>query len=195
MDDDPKALLRAGRPFGLTFKELEFCSEYLKCGKASTAALAAGYSEKYANNAHRLLRKPTVAAFLKEQVSKRFDEERMENGEILARLARLARLDPRKIFNEDGSHKLPHEMDEATAACVRAFETELSFTEDGAPPVATRKVKLADPLPALRTLAQVNQLLTQDTKQINVFIDLDARMDAARKRLSNQRDEKVVSEQ
>lgn len=203
-DTDPKVLAKAGRPFGLTFKEIEFCAAYVTHGKAEKAALEAGYSEKYAKNAYRLLRKENVAAFIKQRILERFDEERMENGEILARLARIARFDPRKLCNEDGTYKALHELDEVTAYGLRGMETELIIGDEredkdgkGAVALATRKYKYGDPVVALKVLAQVGQLLNANNQQINVFIDLDARLDQARRRkaLAAQQDPKVVSEQ
>jgi len=193
---------KAARPFGLTMKEIDLVFHYLRTGNVVKAAIEAGYSEKSAKNAHRVLRKENVATFLRAQVQKRFDDERMENGEILARLARIGRMDPRKLFREDGSYVPMAELDEGTAACLRAYETELEFHDDGAPPTMIRKVKFADPVPALKILAQVNQLLAPEQAQMNVFIDLDSRMDQARRRRAEQvakeqggKSNQVVSEQ
>jgi phage terminase small subunit len=203
-DTDPKLLAKAGRPFGLTFKEIEFCAAYVTHGKAEKAAIEAGYSEKYAKNAYRLLRKENVAAFIKQRILERFDAERMENGEILARLARLARFDPRQLQNEDGTYKALSELDEATAYGLRGMETDLILGQEaedqagqGAVALATRKYKFSDPLPALKVLAQVGHLLDTGNQQISVFIDLDSRLDAARRRkaLANQNDPNVVSDQ
>lgn len=195
----PRGLSKAARPFGLTFKQLDFCAYYLECGSAEKAAVQAGYSKKTAQvKAGRMLRHPAVAAFLRDQFEKRWEAFRLSNLEIEGRLGMLARADPRKLFNEDGSWKKPQELDEATAYALRQFETELQFESDGAPPTVVRKVKLADPLPALRTLAQMGKMLESGAQtQVNIFLNMDAKLDAARKRAlaAAQRDDDVVSEQ
>jgi phage terminase small subunit len=198
-----KDLEKAGVPFGLTYKEREFCLAYLRLGTCAPAMKEAGYAPSVIKStAHKMLHKPHIAAFLRAQIEARFEQEKMSNAEIIARLARIARFDPRQLFKEDGSLKLPNELDEATAANLRSFELELQFHEDGAPPTLVKKVKTGDPVVALRTLAQIQKLLQPDAHQLNVFIDLDARMDAAAKRVREARerarlatDVKVVSEQ
>jgi phage terminase small subunit len=190
---------KAARPFGLTHRQIEFAMFYLQCGNETKAALDAGYAKHTAEKkGYVLLRHPKVAAFVKDQLEQRFNSERMQVPEILARIARIARADPRKLFRPDGTYKPIHEMDEETAACIRGWEDTLSFDKDGAPPEMTRKIKFADPLPALRTLAQVSQLLAPEMHTTNVFIDLDSRLDAAAKRLkelrnANVEDAKVVA--
>ena len=75
----------------------------------------------------------------------------------------------------------------------------MRFDADGAPPTMTRKVKLADPVPALRLLAQINQLISPDSHQLNIFVNLDSRLDAANQRRAAAEaqieKDKIVSEQ
>jgi phage terminase small subunit len=186
----------------LTPKERAMVAHYVQIGNAVKAAIAAGYAPKSAEkNASTILKRPHVAAFLAQQVQAKFEEEAMGQAEIRARLARIARFDPRKLANEDGTFKSLNELDAETAEGLRGFETELIFREtaDGndAIPLATRKYKFADKLQALRTLAQIEQMLTPEQAHVNIFIDMDARMDQARKRHQEklEREEKVVSDQ
>lgn len=193
-------------------RELKFAMAYLRTSNATDAAIEAGYkpgSEVDGKNPARkksnarirgmvLLRIPRVSAFIRREMERIYEAERMTVGEILARLARVARTDPAGIFNDDGSYKKITEMDPEVRACIRGFEDELKFDEDGAPPTMTRKVKMADPVPALRILAQVSNLLSPEAAQVNIFLDLDARLDAAAKRLAKSKEveiSKVVSEQ
>ncbi len=179
---------KAARPFGLTHRQIEFAMFYLQSGNEVQAAREAGYSKDTAEKkAYAILRHPKVAAFVKDQLEKQFNDERMQVPEVLARLARIARVDPRNFFDADGNYKKIAELDAATAYCIRGWEDQLSFTTDGAPPEMTRKIKIADPLPALRTIAQVNQLLAPEYHTTNVFIDMDTRADAARKRVADLR--------
>jgi phage terminase small subunit len=195
-----EGIRRAARPFGLTHRELDFVDHYLRHGNLTKAARDAGYSDKVANKrAAYILRRPRVATFIKQQLEQRWKLDAMGVDEIQARLAWLARMDPAKIKNEDGSYKEFHEIDEATRFCIRSWKDELKFDADGAPPTAIREVKMTDPMPALRTLAQINQLLAPDVHQLNVFLELDERADAARKRVlelrKSQEEAKVVSNQ
>ena len=189
-------LRKAAKPFGLTHNELDFCDHFLRCGNVTQAAILAGYAESTADKkGWAIVRKERVAKFLKDQIERRWNDERMEVPEILARLARLARFDARKLVNEDGTYKSLADLDESTAAGLRAFETDLILKEGGDIGLATRKYKFADTHAALRTLAQTAQLLSPEIGQVNVFINMGNRMDAARKRRLARRDEKVVSEQ
>lgn len=207
--DDDVANEKASKLLGLTHKEREFAIEYLKNGRRTEdAALKAGYKPSTAKSkAYQIINKPAVKQFMRELLSKQFEEERMEVNEILARAARLARFDVRKLFDENGDAVPIHLLDEQTAAGIRAFETELIIGGDSkdqdegesAKVLATRKYKFVDTLPALRLLAQAAQLLQPDVHTTNVFIDLDSRMDKARLRLRSRKegaqDASVVSEQ
>ena len=196
-----------GRPYGLTKKQMDFCSAYMRLGKVAPAMIEAGYSKRSADkNGAALMRQPAVAAMLRHLVDKRFEEEAMSENEIIARTARIARFDPRQLANEDGTFKSLDQLDEATAAGIRGFETDLIIGNqaenqegEGAVAIATRKYKFADPLPALRTLAQMKGMLSEGAQVMNVFVDMDSRLDAARRRKDADQakriDSKVVSEQ
>ena len=197
---------KASKILGLTHKEREFALEYIKNGgKTEEAALKAGYAPSTAKSkCYQIINKPEVKAFMRETINAALADERMEVNEILARAARIARIDPRAYFNEDGSVKSPTELTEQQAFALRAFEVSVEEFGSGenAKFKETKKIKLADPLPALRMLAQIAQLLQPDVGQLNVFIDLDARMDKARSRLQNRAvedakivDKSVVSDQ
>ena len=54
---------------------------------------------------------------------------------------------------------MPHDLEPDAAYALMGIETELTFGDDGAPPTAVRKYKLSNPLPALRTLAEVHGML------------------------------------
>jgi hypothetical protein len=193
------ATAKAARPFGLSERELDFAFAYIRCGNTTEAALDAGYAKTTAEKkGYLILRRPHVMAFLRQQLEEKWDAEAIGSKEIIARLAWLARGDKRKLFNPDGSYKPVTELDEATAFCIRGWEDELKFAADGAPPEMTRKVKFADPHPPLRTLAQIHQLLAPDVAQLNVFINMDKRLDAAHKRNAKRQqaeDAKILNKQ
>jgi phage terminase small subunit len=173
---------------GLTPQQLQFAIAYLNCGNATEAARRIGISDKRAGvRGWQILHRPNVAAFVEKNLLEKWERARMQVPEILGRLAWIARGDPRRFFKPDGSYKPIHELSEEDAACIRGWEDELHFDADGAPPTMTRKIKFADPVPALRTLAQVAQLLAPEHHTTNVFIGMDARLDAATRRVEQAR--------
>jgi phage terminase small subunit len=188
----------ASKLFGLSHKEREFAIEYIKNGgKTEAAALAAGYSPSTAKSkCYQIINKPEVKAFMRQLLEAAWDEERMEVKEILARLARIARIDPRSFFNEDGTVKNPSELTEAQAYALRGFQhtTEQFGSGEESKFKEFKSIKMADPLPALRTLAQISQLLAPDQTQINIFMDLDARMDQAKRRLQKREDKPQIED-
>jgi phage terminase small subunit len=175
-------------PKPLTPRQLDFVIAYLNCGNASEAARRIGVPEGRAGvRGFQILHRPNVAAFVRKQLDEKWERARMQVPEILGRLAWIARGDPRRFFKPDGTYKPIAELSEEDAACIRGWEDELRFDADGAPPTMTRRIKFADPLPALRTLAQVAQLLAPEHHTTNVFIGLDARLDAATRRVEQAR--------
>lgn len=65
-------------------------------------------------------------------------------------LERIALTDVRKLFNEDGIMKLPHEWDDDTAVAIGSIEVKDEFEgEEHALPCHLKKVKLCDKLRAI----------------------------------------------
>jgi phage terminase small subunit len=156
-----------------------FALEYLRNGgRIGAASHAAGYKDR--ESGAKILRRPEVQAYIRTHMDAAFAREEMSVQELLGRIARIARTDVRKLFNEDGGHILPHELPEEIAMCVRGIETELKFDADGAPPTAVRKYRLADPMPALTTLAKIVGLIDGDRQDSD---DLVTKLAAARRRL------------
>jgi ribosomal protein L34 len=111
------------------------------------AARRAGYSERTAGQmGYEILNRPEVASridYLTEQFWQAFS---IGPKETAARIAMAARPDIRLLFNEDGSHKKPHELCDQAAAMVISCDTELVFDDDGAPPTAVRKTGCQAPV-------------------------------------------------
>lgn len=114
----------------------------------------------------------------------------MSAQEVLARLAHIARFDVRKLFDpETGEAKPIKDLDEATAAALVSFETELLLGKDGGNlGIATRKVKAADKIAALKVLAEHHGIVGSDAQQAaGALVDaLAERMEAARQRAIEQ---------
>ena len=115
--------------YNLTDQQILFCHEYIKENfNATQAAINAGYSEKTARyQASDILTRLNIQQYigdLKEKMLKKVD---VTPERILKEKARIAFLDPRKLFTEDGSLKPIHELDEDVAAAIASIE----ITKDG----------------------------------------------------------------
>jgi Terminase small subunit len=105
-------------------RELQFADLYVANGSIGAKAyLQAGYRAKNANvaavMANRLLRNPKIAALIKERTQKRLEAAKLEADDAIKSLAYDVKFDPAKLFNEDGSRKELHEIDEATRMALR----------------------------------------------------------------------------
>lgn len=161
---------------------------YMANGRNGTrAAIAAGYSPKTANvQASEILQKPDVKARIRALTEEAFQDAGMSAAEVLGRLAHVARFDVRKLYDaETGEAKQIKDLDEATAAAIVSFETELLIGKEGGNLwVATRKIKAADKIAALKILAEHHGLIGSDASQAaGALVDaLADRMEAARQR-------------
>lgn len=82
---------------------------------------------------------------------------------VLTELARLAFLDIRKAFNEDGTLKALHELDDDTAAAIAGFDMAEMFSEGDAVGVM-KKFKLADKKGPLELLMRHMGMLNDKLK-------------------------------
>lgn len=146
-------------------KQRIFVREYLLDRNGKRAAIAAGYSRKTAEAAaSRLLRNVKVAAEIEQLTEKRVEKLEITADRVLQELARLAFLDPRKFFNDDGSLKQITELDDDTAAALAGMEVEDLFEgrgEDRTQLGCTRKVKFNLKLGALQALGKHLKLFTE----------------------------------
>lgn len=129
---------------------------------------------------------------------------------VMLELGRVAFADVRGLFNEDGSMKPAHELDDDTAATVAGLETEEHFAFNKARQVpvvdlatgeqerdadgklvyeaeitrvVTRKIKRTDKNPALATLAKHFKLIGDEGDGVNALASaLADRLKSARKR-------------
>jgi len=125
-------------PKGLNAQEQRFVDEYLVDLDAHRAAIAAGYSKTVAKTkaycwVSRGKEKPHVYAAVLADMEKRSRRTAITQDRVLEELGRLAFSDIRKLYREDGTVKLPHELDDDTAAAVQSMETleEFEHTHGG----------------------------------------------------------------
>lgn len=107
-------------------RHARFVSAYLENGmNATEAAITAGYSEKTAaSQGSRLLKNAEIARKVAKGAAKLVEDLDYSAARTLKEVARVAFMDPRSLFNEDGTAKKLDELDDNIAAAVAAFEVD-----------------------------------------------------------------------
>lgn len=102
-------------------------AEYLIDLNATKAAERAGYSPKTAySQGQRLSKNVEVAAEIAKKTCRRLEKLEITADRVVQEIAKLAFLDPRKFFEDDGSLKRIQDLDDDTAACIAGMKvTEL----------------------------------------------------------------------
>lgn len=143
----------------ITDRQERFCLEYLVDFNGTQAAIRAGYSEKNARFvAAENLTKPNIQQFIqlhKEKAAAKFEITR---DQIIKQYARFAFQDIRKYYNEDGSLKPIHELDDDAAAALAGVEIDELFDGVGEDKIqigVTKKIKRWDAPKALEGLCKV----------------------------------------
>lgn len=113
-----------------------------------------GTTEKSARTlASRMLAKVNVQDAIAAERAKTAAKLGLTRERALAEYAKLAFFDMRQAYHESGALKLPHELDEDTAAAIAGYETvELDGGGKDAPPLQVRKVKWTDKRAALDSI-------------------------------------------
>lgn len=160
----------------LTPKQERFVQEYLIDLNATQAAIRAGYSAKTAEQqGFQLLQKTLVQKAIAEGRRQREKRTAVSADRVLLEAARLALFDPRKLFNDDGSPKGIHELDDDTAAAVAGVEVLEQFEGSGKERVFVgylKKYRIADKNSALEKLFKHHGLYELDNRQRNPLQDL-----------------------
>lgn len=152
----------------LTPKQAKFVAEYIIDLNATRAYVAAGYSENGASvGASKLLANAKVAAEVAKKTQKIANKLEITAEKVLQELAKLAFFDPRKFFNEDGSAKLIHELDDDTAMALAGMDVMELFEGSGDQKHAyglMKKFKLVDKGQNLERLGKHLKLFTDKTE-------------------------------
>ena len=142
----------------LTPKQQRFVEEYLIDLNATQAAIRAGYSAKTAEViGHENLRKPNIQSEIDKVMGERSARTEITADRVLREYARLGFFDPRKLFNDDGSPKGIHELDDDTAAVLAGLEVMEIWEgrgEDREFVGYLKKYKLANKIGALDSMAR-----------------------------------------
>ena len=160
----------------LTPKQKLFIREYCRDLNATRAAIAAGYSKNGARvQAHRLLANANISAEIATLTQKTCTKLEISAEKVLQELARLAFLDPRKFYNENGGLKRITELDDDTAACLAGMEVQEigGDDEEKQPTVLCRKIKFADKGANLERLGRYLKLFTDKVEHSRIGEEVD----------------------
>ena len=92
-------------------------------GNALQAAISAGFSQKTAGSqGSRLLKNVEVLTLIDSRRTRIVADMQLSTERTFREIARIAYADPRKIMHADGRIKMPHELDDDTAAAIASFE-------------------------------------------------------------------------
>ncbi len=146
----------------LTPKQEAFCLRYLETGNASEAYRRAYDAEgmkpaSVNRKAFELLANVKITAFLNELKARQLKRHDVTVERVLREYAKLAFLDIRKAFDEDGKPKMIQEIDDDTAAAIAGIEAEDIYGgrgEDREIVARLHKIKLSDKKGALDSLAK-----------------------------------------
>jgi len=130
---------------------------------ATKAAIMAGYSPKAANRAG-------FSLLAKEHIKRRIDKEREARAKrlrltadsVLTKMASIGHYDPRKMFDETGAMRPIKSLDDDEASAIHGFEVTEITDSDGNVIGVSKKVRLADRLPALDKIARHLGLYERD---------------------------------
>ncbi len=105
-------------------KRARFAQEYAKDLNATQAAIRAGYSPRSApTTGSRLLSDAKVQEMIRNHHQPHLEANGITIERTLKEVARVAYFDSRKLWHADGRMKLPHELDDDTAAVIASTES------------------------------------------------------------------------
>ena len=108
---------------GLDLRESLFCRFYIALkGNGSHAAKAAGYSGDLSVRTAELLARPRIAVVINRERNEILSDLSADSKRVILELVRIAFLDPRKFFNEDGSLVPVPKLDAQAAAAIAGLD-------------------------------------------------------------------------
>lgn len=167
----------------LNDRQEAFAQHYAATLNATDAFRKAGYASQHPDSdAYRLKQLPRVRRRINELRSQIHEQVKMEAVEVLARAAMIARSDIRGVIGPNGEIADLRNLDEEVSAAIAGVDV-LEEKVDGAVVGYTKKVRLRDPMPALRLLAEHLKLVKNDSEGVNALAGAIAdRLKAARER-------------
>lgn len=166
---------------GLTPKQARFVDEYLKDLNSTQAAIRAGYSAKTAEQqGPRVLGYVWVASAIAKRIKARSERTEITQDRVLQEYARLAFLDPAKLFDESGRPLPIQQMDEDTRRAIVGVDVA-TVGNDQMGVGEVLKLRLADKRAALDSVAR-HLGMFNDKLDLNVTGPLAERLARARAR-------------
>lgn len=171
----------------MTPKQQNFVKEYLVDLNATQAAIRAGYSAKTAGQiGDENLKKPEIKEAIQARRKELSEKVEITQERVLKEYARLAFLDPRKLFDNTGAPLPIQDLDDDTAAAIIGLDVvQVGNAEVGVGDVL--KYKMADKKGALDSVAR-HLGMFNDKLDVKVTDALAERLARARKRMDGSDD-------
>lgn len=175
----------------LTPKQEKFAQAYVETGNSAEAYRRA-YSTKNCTEktvweaGSRTLSISKVSARVKELQANVLKKHEVTVDKVINEYRKLAFLDTRKAFDENGHLKNIQDLDDDTAAAVAGIEFEEVFEgrgDDRSHVGTIHKIKLSDKIRALDSLAKHLGMFV-DRVEVSGALTISDRLIAARKRLN-----------
>jgi phage terminase small subunit len=144
-------------PKKLTVKQKLFCKYYLISLNATYAAIKAGYSKKTARQiGTENLAKPNIEAYIQEQLKQKEKKLDITVDRVLEEIALIAFLDIKEFYNENGTVKKVHEIEETARRAISTVTTKEIWVGKGenAELFNIENIKAGDKLKALEMLGR-----------------------------------------
>lgn len=145
----------------MTDAQKRFCDEYLidlNATRAYKVAYLRCKKDETANvNGSKLLRNAKVQEYISERMKEREQRTEITQDMVIKELAKIAFLDIRKLYTENGQLKNIADMDSETAGAISSLETLEEYEgygDDREKIGDTQKVKLLDKTKALELLGR-----------------------------------------
>jgi phage terminase small subunit len=163
----------------LTPQMLVFIVEYVNGASLRDAALRAGYS---ASAGYRLIKLPEVMEGVVLERARQLKALEVSEARVIQELAKIAFLNARDLFNEDGTVKSIQELSETAGAAIAGIDVEELWEgrgENRAQYGTIKKIKFTDKKGALELLGRYLKLWT-DKLEVSGSDDLATKLRKAR---------------
>lgn len=159
----------------MTDKQKLFCDEYLidlNATRAYKVAYPNCKKDETAKSAgSRLLTNVNLQKYIAEKMKEREKRTEITQDMVLNELAKIAFLDIRKIYNENGSLKNIHDIDDDTAGAITSIESVEEFAgygQDREQIGYNKKVKMSDKAKALELIGKHLGMFKETNMNVNM---------------------------
>lgn len=155
-------------------KHERFCQEYiLNGGNVTQAMIAAGYSSTYAHaRGHEMLENVGILNRIEELRNKIEQKHEITRDRVLAEYAKIAFMDVRKMFNDNGEPLGITQLDDNTVGAIAGIEV-LEEKVKGEVVGYVKKYRLADKRAALADICKVMGYNAPEKKEVDLNIPFD----------------------